>query len=360
MYFVVLGFVLLFCLQSVYSATDYYKVLGVSRSASSADIKRAYRKLSLKYHPDKNPSEDASVKFAEIANAYSVLSDDEKRKVYNQGGEEAVKQQEQRANQPATDPFSIFEHFGFGGMGGRRGHDEEPRTPDVEIPVRVSLRQLYMGEVLDVKYARQVLCPEHSSCQRTCSDCHAPGVKIRMQQLAPGFVQQVQMRDESCVARGKCWKSPCKHCPKGMTEEEEIQITLDIHKGMKDGDQVKFDQVADEAVGHIAGDLIFVIKQIHDSRFRRDGDDLHTTLTIALLDSLVGFTKTILHLDGHSVEIKKLDVTYCSEVFTIRGEGMPRKNGKSHGDLHVTLAIDFPKVLSEKQKQLISTALTSK
>eukprot|EP01041_Mallomonas_annulata_P007252 gene7252-14788_t len=354
------------CLQKILehalnfkNSTDYYKVLGVSRSASSADIKRAYRKLSLKYHPDKNPSEDASRKFSEIANAYSVLSDDEKRSTYDHGGEEAVKQQEQRGNQPATDPFSIFEHFGFGGMGGRRGGDEESRTPDVEIPVRVSLRQLYVGEVLDVKYSRQVLCVDHASCQRKCPDCQGVGVKVRVQQLAPGFVQQVQVRDDSCVARGKCWKSPCKACPKGMTEDEEIQITLDVHAGMRDGDRVKFDQVADESVGSTAGDLIFIIKQIPDKQFSRNGDDLSTFMTITLEDSLLGFERTLTHLDGHIVNVRKEYVTYCSEIFTIPNEGMPRTNGKGRGNLHITLQIQFPPKFSENQKNLLKTALRS-
>ena len=140
-------------------AKDYYKTLGVKRSATAAEIKKAYRKLSLKYHPDKNSSPDAADKFAELSVAYDTLSDPEKREIYNQGGEEAVKQQEQRGNQPAAnDPFSIFEAFGFGGMGGHRRQQEEARTPNVEIPVRVSLRQLFTGEILDVNYDRQVLC----------------------------------------------------------------------------------------------------------------------------------------------------------------------------------------------------------
>jgi hypothetical protein len=98
-----------------------------------------------------------------------------------------------RSNQPAHDPFSIFEAFGFGGMGGR-GREEEPRTSNIEIPLRVSLRQLYVGDVLDTRYSRQVLCVEHTSCTKACKDCQGPGVKMRHQQLAPGFVQQVQVR----------------------------------------------------------------------------------------------------------------------------------------------------------------------
>lgn len=187
---------LVYYISLVIAGKDYYKILSVSRTASSADIKRAYRKLSLKYHPDKNSSPDASQKFAEIAAAYDVLSDPEKREAYNRGGEEAVQMQEQRANTPQADPFSIFEHFGFGGMGGGgfgRQQQEEQRTPNVEIPVRVTLRQLYLGELLDVEYIRQVVCVEASSCEKKNQECQGPGVKVRMQQLAPGFVQQIQV-----------------------------------------------------------------------------------------------------------------------------------------------------------------------
>lgn len=180
------------CFALAFAAKDYYKILGVTRSATSADIKRAYRKLSLKYHPDKNSAPDAAAKFADISTAYAVLFDEDKRETYNRGGEEAVQLQEQRGNQPATDPFSIFEHFGFGGMGGGRGKEEQ-KTPDVEIPVRVTLKQLYVGDQLDVSYVRQVLCAEAASCQKNNNECQGPGIRVKMQQLAPGFVQQVQV-----------------------------------------------------------------------------------------------------------------------------------------------------------------------
>lgn len=342
-----------------FAAKDYYKILNVAKTASAADIKRAYRKLSLKYHPDKNSSPDASQKFAEIAQAYDVLSDPEKREIYNRGGEEAVKQQEQRANQPAADPFNIFEHFGFGGFGGGRQHPEEQRTPNVEIPIRVTLKQLYLGELLDVEYTRQVVCVEASSCEKKNQDCQGPGVKLRVQQLAPGFVQQIQVSDPSCVARGKAWKSPCKACPKGMTEEEEIQLTVDIQPGMRDGDKIKFDQVADEAVGHTPGDLIFVIRQISDPSFIREGDDLRTTIVITLEESLVGFEKVINHVDGHRVKVSKEDISVCGDVVKIVGEGMPKHGSKNNrGDLYVDLSIEFPKKFTIQQKNLIRQALS--
>lgn len=126
---------------------------------------------------------------------------------------------------------------------------------------------------------------------------------------------------------------------------------------MIDGDTVKFDQIADEAAGHIPGDLIFKIKQVRHEFFTRDGDNLHMTLNIPLLDSLVGFTKEFEHVDGHKVLITKESISYCSEIVIIRGEGMPTKRNKNtRGDLLVTISIDFPNQFSESQKHLIKRA----
>jgi DnaJ-related protein SCJ1 len=245
-----------------------------------------------------------------------------------------------------------------GGFG--RQHQEEQRTPNVEIPVRVSLKQLYLGELMDVEYMRQVVCVEASSCEKKNNECQGPGIKLRVQQIAPGFVQQIQVSDPSCVARGKAWKSPCKNCPKGMTEEEEIQLTVDIQAGMKDGDTIKFDQIADEAVGHTPGDLIFVVRQIPDAVFTRNGDDLFMNMAITLEEALVGFEKKFQHLDGHDVVVRKSDVTFCSEQVSMKGEGMPKKGNKSQkGDLYITFQIDFPRQFTEKQKGFIRHAFAS-
>jgi DnaJ-class molecular chaperone len=354
------AFVLLSMLISAWAGADYYKILGITKKATSKDIKKAYRKLSLKYHPDKNPSPDAANKFAKISTAYSTLSDPDKRKTYDRGGAEAVERQEQQENSGgggAMDPFSMFESFGFGGGFGGRRRQEDPRTDDVNVPLEVTLAQLYIGELLDVSYSRQVLCVEASSCEKKNQNCQGPGVSVRVQQLAPGFVQQVQVNDPSCVARGKAWKTNCKACPNGMTEEETIELTVDLRKGMAPGDTIKFEQVADERVGHIAGDLIFTVRQAQHGSFARDGDNLMTTMPITLLDSLVGFEYSIDHLDGHQVPVTKTDVSYCSEIIRIAGQGMPKKNGKGFGDLFVTLSINFPKSFSESQKAQLKEVL---
>ena len=129
---------------------------------------------------------------------------------------------------------------------------------------------------------------------------------------------------------------------------------------MHDWDRIKFDQIADEAVGHTPGDVTFIIRQMPDNTFARKNDDLETTMTISLEESLIGFVKTIQHLDGHAVTIRKDDVTYCSEIVTIANEGMPKKGKKGvFGNLYVTLLISFPRKFTESQKKLIKTALHS-
>ena len=142
-----------------------------------------------------------------------------------------------------------------------------------------------------------------------------------------------------------------------MTEEEEIQLTVDVQAGMKDGESVKYEQVADEAVGHTPGDLIFIIKQIPHNTFTRQDDNLLMDMQITLLESLTGFRKTIQHVDGHEVVIEKQDVTYCTEVYRVRGEGMPTRGRGGRGDLLVTLHINFPRFFTPAQKELIKKAM---
>ncbi|CAM9990439.1 unnamed protein product [Ectocarpus sp. 12 AP-2014] len=325
---------------------DLYEVLGLGRGASSSEIKKAYRQLSLKYHPDKNPSEDAAARFAEVASAYEVLSDEEKRDTYDRFGEEGLKRTEQGGS---ADPFGdMFSHFGFGG--GRRQR-EESRTPNVEIPLRVSLRQLYEGDTFDTVYVRQAMCVGAGQCEKNCKDCQGPGIAVRMHQLGPGFVQQVQIRDDNCIARGKCWKKNCSACPKGPTQQEEVILTAEVQKGMRDRDTIVFEEVADEMIGHRAGHLVFIIETLVHPDFTRRNDDLHMDMEIPLVEALSGFEVNFKHLDGHMVKVKKQGITSPGDVMQLKKEGMPRRgsNGKTFGSLYIRFSIAFPKVLSAEQ-----------
>ena len=178
---------------SVTGAADYYETLGVSRTATTADIRQAYRALAKDLHPDRNPSPDAAERFAEVAAAYEGLGDDDKRGTYDRHGEEGLKKAERQGGGQRQDGFSsVFEAFGFG-----RREPQEARTPNVELPLRCSLKTLYLGDAWDLEYSRQVLCINYKDCQRSCPECHGPGIKVVQRQIGPGFMQQVRSSDRS-------------------------------------------------------------------------------------------------------------------------------------------------------------------
>ena len=302
------SFFLLFLLSAVVTftlATDYYELLGISRRATHKEIKKAYRQKSLEFHPDKNKSEGAAEKFAQIAQAYEVLSDESKREIYDRHGEEGLKKHEQRAGGGGGgfDPFEdIFSQFGFGGGRGRRD-DGQQRTESVEIPLTLTLKEFYLGKTLDVQYVREVLCKNWEDCMKQDNECHGPGVKIARQQLAPGFVQQVQMNDPKCVARGKSWRPNCKACPGGKTETEKIELTLDVTKGMRPGERITFQGVTDERPGFEPGDLHFVLVEVEHNQFVRDGDHLYMRTEILLVDALVRSIFCVSFYTLHSTEV---------------------------------------------------------
>jgi DnaJ-class molecular chaperone len=270
-------------LLSLVHAEDFYKLLGISRSATHKEVKKAYRQKSLEFHPDKNKAEGAADKFAEINRAYEVLSDEEKRKIYDTHGEEGLKNHEARSGGGGGfDPFEQF--FGFGG--GQRQRDQEQRTPNVDVPIQMTLEQLYSGATFEVTYIREVLCMKWEMCMKANQECQGPGIRVKRQQIAPGFVQQVQQHDERCVARGKMWLSNCSDCPK-KTEAEKIDLTIDVTKGMRNRETVTFEGVADEKPGYKAGDLNFVIIEQDHAEYRREGDHLYATMEIPLVDALV-------------------------------------------------------------------------
>lgn len=337
------------------AAEDLYKLLGISRRATHKEIKKAYRQQSLKYHPDKNKEEGAASKFSEINYAYEVLSDESKREIYDRHGAEGLKQHEERGGGGGGGGFNPFEDFFGGGFGGGRGRrdDGQQRTASVEIPLRLELHQFYSGDVFDVHYIREVLCKNWEDCMRNDNECAGPGVKIVRQQLAPGFVQQVQMEEPRCTARGKSWRSNCRACPKGKTEPEKIELTIDLMKGARPNERTTFEGVTDEKPGFIAGDLHFIFQEVPHPTYKRDGDHLYFSKEISLVDALTGFSMEATHVDGHKFTIDIEDVTECDQVVRVPGKGMPRRRGNGFGDLFITFEVEFPDSLSQKQKDAI-------
>lgn len=344
---------------------DYYDILGVSRDASESHIKKAYRKLSLKYHPDKDPSEEAKTKFVELANAYEVLGDEEKRRIYDQYGEEGLKHNGQ---QNFHNPFDIFSAFGnFGRASSNSQQMQQNKGPDVEIELEVTLKDLYLGRVLDVAHRKQTLChkcrgtgAKKASDVTTCGGCKGTGMKVKVQQLGPGFVQQTQTVCDECGGKGKKVTSTCPHCGGKKVEVGEDNLMVSIERGMVDGEKIVFSQQADESPDTTPGDLVFRLVTAPHKRFVRQGDNLHFSLTVSLLEALVGFSKKIKHLDGHTVDVVRTEVTKPGQVLTIQGEGMPQHNFPSQtGDLLIEITVKFPASLTEEQKEGFKKLLSS-
>ncbi|GJD11850.1 DnaJ protein ERDJ3B [Galdieria sulphuraria] len=349
---------LFLCLKSkgVYGDKNYYEILGVSRDAETSTIKRAYRKLSLKYHPDKNPGdEEAHKRFVEVANAYEILSDPGKRRRYDAYGEEGLKKG--FAEEDFFDPFEAFPmnfggfHFDFGGSGRRKERGgEELRASDIRIPLYVSLEELYKGSFREVLHQKQVMCSKWAECESVCSSCNGKGHKVTTRRLGPGFIQQIQSICTECGGSGKIVEKPCKSCPHGQYEKAERYLTIEIEKGMSEGDTIVFEHEGDEVAGFKPGHVIFEVRLAKHEVFERRQDDLWGTLNITLLEALTGLSRNITHLDGRNVNIYEENVIFPGQVLKVAGKGMPRHQGKDFGDLLLTVNVQFPRILTTTQK----------
>jgi len=337
-------------LFSLAYAEDFYKLLGISRKATNKEIKKSYRQKSLEFHPDKNKSEGAADKFAQINRAYEALMNEETRSIYDQHGEEGLKRHEDGGRGGGGGGFDPFEAFFGNGFGGRQRREQEQTTPNVDIPLQLTLEEMYKGVVLEVTYIRQVLCLKWEMCMKTNQACQGPGISVRRQQIAPGFVQQVQARDDRCVARGKMWLDNCSDC-KSQTEAEKIELTIDAFKGIRDGEAITFEDVADEKPGYKPGDLNFVMVEKDHSEYHREGDNLYKSMSIPLVDALTGFSLTLKQLDGEEFSVTIDDIIECDEVLRIPGKGMPRRSGRGFGDLFMTFEVEFPEAITPDQKK---------
>lgn len=340
----------------------FYDILGVNKGSTVEVIKKSYRRLSMKFHPDRNKAPEAPEKFKEIASAYEVLSDQTKRGIYDRHGFDGLDRADGGMDANQHDPFEIFSQF-FNPGGGARGARREGRkskSPSLHLKLRVTLEQLYFGELLQVDVTRPVVCVHAEECFRKQSECQGPGLRVMTQQMGPGFIVQNQIADSTCVEKGKAWDKNCSFCPKGQTIPETTTLTQFVEKGTAAKERITFEGSGEQRIGHENGDVIFEIVQLHHDRFVREGDDLHFNMQINLVDALVGFRQPFLHINGKSITVDKDDVTHDGEIYLLKNKGMPRKGGTSdddYGDLYIKFQVVYPKQLEEQQKQVIREAL---
>ncbi|KAL3620247.1 hypothetical protein CASFOL_035159 [Castilleja foliolosa] len=350
--------------------TKYYEILGVPKTASPDDLKKAYKKAAIKNHPDKGGDPE---KFKELAHAYEVLSDPEKREIYDQYGEDALKEG-MGGGGGGHDPFDIFSSFfggsPFGGGGSSRGRRQR-RGEDVVHPLKVSLEDLYLGTTKKLSLSRNVLCSKcngkgsKSGASMTCSGCQGSGMKVTMRQLGPGMIQQMQHHCNDCRGTGETIsdKDRCPQCKGGKVVPEKKALEVHVEKGMQNGQKITFPGEADEAPDTVTGDIVFVLQQKEHPKFKRKGDDLFLEHSLTLTEALCGFQFILSHLDGRHLLIKSLpgEVVKPDSFKAINDEGMPMyQRPFMKGKLYIHFNVEFPDSLSPDQIDALAKILPPK
>jgi DnaJ family protein A protein 1 len=328
--------------------TKFYELLGVDPAASDSELKKAYRKLALKYHPDKNPDPAAADTFKQIGQAYETLADAEKRKLYDQYGEEGLKE---GGGGGFHNPMDIFDMF-FGG--GRRRNEGPARGKDVVHQLEVSLDELYNGTTRKLSLQKNVLCSEcegkgatkEGAVQR-CSTCKGTGVYVMIHQLGPGMVQQIQRPCSDCAQSGQVIdpKFRCSNCNGKKRVREKKILEIHIDKGMRDGQKISFMGEGDQEPNLEAGDVIIVLDEKAHKVFKRRHTDLVYTMDISLTEALCGFKKPIKTLDDRRILITSFpgEVIKDGAFRAVLGEGMPiHKDPQSKGKLIIKFNVTFP------------------
>lgn len=344
---------------------DYYSLLGVSKNASEDELKKAYRKLAMKYHPDKNPgNKEAEKKFKEINVAYDTLKDPKKRQMYDQFGEAGVNGQGGFGGAGGFDFASgfsdIFEDL-FGGFSGRGGGgrraEQNNRGSDLRYNLEISLEEAYRGDNVKINvqtYSACDTCNASGSAESkkvdVCTSCGGTG-RMRVQQ---GFFM-IERTCSSCNGSGQIIKNPCKTCSGQGRVQKNKTLSVKIPRGVEEGTRIRLAGEGEAGLrGGTAGDLyIFVSVRPHEL-FKREGSNLHCEAPIKMSTAILGGEITVPGIDGSKAKIKIPAGTQTGNQFRLRGKGMTRMGSDSHeGDLYIHTRVEVPVNISKRQRDLI-------
>ena len=353
---------------------DYYEVLGVSKGASDDEIKKAYRKLAKKYHPDMNPGDkEAEAKFKEVNEAYSVLSDEQKRARYDQFGHAGV-DPNYGAGGPGG-PFggfdmgdidlgdifgSFFGGGGFGGFGGGGARRNGPQKGEsLRANLTITFEEAAFGCEKEINLNRTEECDEchGSGCQpgttaETCPDCRGTGV-VRVQQRTGGFAFSSTAACTRCRGTGKIIHSPCKSCGGSGSVKKSKRITVTIPAGIDDGQAVSLRGQGNAGKnGGPAGDLIVGVRVKPHPQFRRDGTTVLYEQPVSFFQAAMGAELEIPTIDG-KVKYTLPAGTQTGTTFRLRGKGIPELRGRGRGDQYVTIRVQVPTSLNSEQKEAL-------
>ncbi len=344
------------------SKRDYYEILGITRTATEIEIKRAYRTLAVKFHPDKNPDDPkAEEKFKEAAEAYSVLSDKSKRVSYDQFGPAAAGAGGQGFGYDPSG-FSniddIFDLFGFGdvfsGRGGNRRSSAQ-RGADLRYDLEITLEEAATGKDEKLRIPRLETCDEcdgrgaeSGTAPETCITCGGSG-QTRYQQ---GFFS-VMRTCPNCGGRGQIIKNPCKKCRGAGRVEKERTIEIKIPAGVETGSRLRINGEGEAGIsGGQKGDLYVVIHVAEHEMFERQGANLYAAIPVSFAQAALGAEMPVKTLDGEET-LKIPAGTQTGTVFRIKGKGMPNLGGRGKGDLFVATTLVTPKTLTKEQRKLL-------
>ena len=356
---------------------DYYEVLGVDKNATADDLKKAYRKLAIQYHPDKQQGKSeeekkaAEEKFKEAAEAYNVLSDPDKRARYDQFGF-AGEQMGGGGYGGGMSMEDILRQFGdlFGGFGGFGGFGDffgggagqtqrVKRGTDLRVRVKMTLSEIAKGAEKKLRIPRMKSCEhcqgtgaKNGTALETCPTCNGSGVEVRMQRTMFGTMQS-QSVCHTCVGSGKRIKATCPHCSgKGLVRKEEV-ISISIPAGVADGMTLRMSRKGNEAPGGgVPGDLLVVIEEVRDTQLTRDGNDLIYNLMLDIPTAVLGGKVEVPTVDGKArVTIKP--GTQPGSILRLRGKGLPSPERYGTGDLLINVMVYMPEKLNDKEKEAI-------
>jgi len=336
--------------------TEYYDTLGVNPNANNTDIKKAYRKKAMKFHPDK-PGGDEE-KFKELSEAYEVLSDNEKRQMYDKYGKEGL---ESNGGGNARD---IFEHmFGRGGFG--MFQDRKSDTPDVVHPITLSLEDIYFGKSMNIVYERSDIC---SKCDGTgsksgrsykCSTCNGNGIKVTLRQLGPGMIQQMQTMCNTCNGKGETVNSHdrCQNCFGEKLEINKNAYVFDVPKGLASNVQLNIrGEGNQDPETKQRSNLTLDVTVTNDTKYVRDDNNLVMEMEIELWEALCGFNRSFKHLNKEEVwfKVNHTEQIKNGDLKIVKGFGMPVFRSNNYGDLIIKFKVSYPtsEYVSNNQKSI--------
>ncbi len=346
---------------------DYYAVLGVDKSASQDDIKKAFRTLAHKYHPDKKGGDEK--KFKEASEAYAVLGDAKKRAEYDQYGR-VFSGAGSNGGAQGFEGFDFSQFGGFGGQGGFEvniedlfggmfggGRQSRRRGRDVSIDIELSFKESVFGATRTVVLTKDTACntcdgsgAEPGSKLVECKTCNGKGQVVESQR-SPFGTFSVARTCDTCKGKKKIPEKKCHSCKGAGVERREVEVTIEVPAGIEDGQAIRLSGDGEAMQGAEAGDLYVKVHVIHDKKFRREGSTIVSDLSIKVTDALLGATYTIESVDG-PLKIDIPPLKKGSELLRVKGKGVPTSPGK-RGDFIIHVSVEFPNKLSKESTELI-------